>query len=83
MKWVRTKSGERAHAVLDGRLLCMQVEAAGFDEVVGTVDFEDRCRNCDNRWREAGRATRPKARTPQTKPGTTYRPRHTIRDWER
>lgn len=52
MKWMVTRTGEKAHAIVDGGPLC------GVSGAIGTIeapDHSERCGNCDKEWRRRGR----------------------------
>jgi hypothetical protein len=78
MIWAYLPQGERAHLLIDGRPMCgVPGEHTRTDE---NPPHEERCQNCDSRWRKAGRAKRPKSVRPARERLTTYRPRNTFRE---
>jgi zinc finger protein len=82
MRWIRTTHGDRAHAVAfrNSDTLCGIPLNPHAVEIITLGPCEsDRCANCDAEWRKRGRRNRPKRRARDL---TTYRPRHSIDDWE-
>jgi hypothetical protein len=78
MRWIGI--GGYAHAVLHGRdkTLCGHPVARA-DRIMPTPGFDNRCRYCDERWRDAGR----KAKKPlAVDRRAVYTPRFTYADWE-
>jgi hypothetical protein len=82
MKWIRTKSGDKAHAVFKHR----QKTLCGIDlDTHKGLDIiyphpNDRCGRCEMEWEERGRALKPKVE--RIKSPTEYEPQFTYRDWE-
>lgn len=79
MIYGRATHGRKLHIMIGARSMC-GVKAV--ETTAQPLDFEDRCGNCDNDWRELGRLTKP-APAPPTDSRTIYKPRFTFaRDWE-
>jgi hypothetical protein len=79
MRWVQTANGERAHAVASGtnRTLCgISLKYVG---AIVSPGPDDRCGNCDKRWREIGRAQKKHVNRPRRR--DVYHPRNKVR-WE-
>jgi anti-sigma factor ChrR (cupin superfamily) len=80
MRWIRTASGEKAHAVFkrhDGKALCgVRLNQA---VAISPPGSDDRCGRCDWLWRERGR--QEKAASGPKDP-VVFEPRFTYRDWE-
>jgi hypothetical protein len=84
MRYVKLPFGDEVHLVFDSACdftIC-GLSAKTAAEVKKPHDRLC-CHNCDKKWRKLGRQNKP-ARTskPGYKPGTYYRPRLTIKDWE-
>lgn len=80
MRWIRI--GERAHAVLrknKGKTLC-GLSLDKTSAITTSPGFDDRCGACDRRWRDYGRATKPKKKPERDL--TTYAPRFNFDDYE-
>jgi hypothetical protein len=83
MKWIRTRNGEKAHAVSRkaSTTLC-GIALSEHAAAIVTPGIEDRCDNCDREWRERGKKTQPKKRQKTTERRSVYLNRFTYRDWE-
>ena len=60
MDWGKFKTGDRWHAIVDGKPLCRcpgQVV-----EMENDPTHEERCENCDKQWRRIGRENKPKVK---------------------
>lgn len=81
MRWIRTRVGDKAHAVFDSRHSASTLCGIGLKRAcaITTPGQDDRCGRCDEVWREFGRLERPKPRQIQ---GAEYKPRYTYEDWE-
>lgn len=82
MRWV--KIGERVHAVVRahrGQTLC-GLELERTKSIAIAPGFDNRCGDCDKRWRKIGRATKP-APVKKIDARTVYRPQFTFADFER
>jgi hypothetical protein len=83
MRWIRTKSGEKAHAVFkrhDGTTVC-GINLGRAIEIVDRPGLDVRCGACDKEWRERGRALRPKRKPPSRHERlTNYKPRFKFED---
>jgi hypothetical protein len=82
MKWVRLPGRRCAHAVSERNetaTLCgLPTDGGAF---LASIDEEDRCGNCDERWRREGRKSMP--RPASARPATDYEPRNTFEDWDK
>lgn len=86
MRWVKLPKGNRVHVVLETDL-SRTIEGLSIPK--GSVLHDGPpansvlCQNCDNRWREKGRTSKPprKHRTPRER-RELYTPRFTFKDWE-
>jgi hypothetical protein len=80
VKWIRTRNGDKAHAVSTHHA---QTTLCGiqFKHIAAIVlpGPDDRCGNCDAQWRQRAKKERPK-RKKRTK--DVYAPRFTFKDWE-
>lgn len=82
MRWIQI--GERAHAVVrknKGTTLC-GLELGRAQSIIVSPPFEDRCGNCDKRWRDIGRASKPKRVVNKSDAKTVYRPRLKFDDFD-
>ena len=80
MRWIQI--GERAHAVTrknKGVTMC-GLELTRTDAIIVSPPFEDRCGNCDKRWRDIGRRSKPKRVVGVD--AADYKPRFTFADFE-
>ena len=89
MKWV--KIGECVHAVARRSKDALPIDRATTlcglalertNSIALAPGFDNRCGNCDKRWREIGRATKP-APVKKVDARTVYRPQYTFADFER
>jgi hypothetical protein len=80
MRWLRI--GERVHAVTreHGGLTLCGLAVARACRIEHAGNFDERCANCDRRWRDIGRASKPKAGRVDYR--TVYRPQYTFADFE-
>ena len=62
MNWGKFKTGDRWHALVDGKPLCRCPGVVV--EMKNDPTHEERCENCDKNWRKIGRASKPKVRRP-------------------
>ena len=80
MRWIRTASGEKAHAVFkrhDHKSACgIPLSKAVAITPPGETD---RCGQCDYLWRARGLAQRP---VKLAQDPAVYAPQFTYRDWE-
>jgi hypothetical protein len=88
VRWV--KIGERVHAVahrsrdalpIDRHTTLCGLELERAKSIAVAPGFDNRCGNCDKRWREIGRATKPPVKKVDAR--TVYRPQYTFADFER
>lgn len=79
MKWVLI--GQSVHVVLrrhDGETFC-GLSLAQTAKIVASPGFNNRCINCDTKWRAIGRAACQPARVDRR---VLYTPRFKFEDWE-
>jgi hypothetical protein len=80
MKWIRTRNGDRAHAV-SSRDTSITLCGIAIQNAVAIVTPgpSDRCENCDHEWRKGAKTMRPKKKRKKD----VYSPRLTFSDWDK